>query len=131
MPIGAVWQEDRRGAERLGFMSDDRLPTALFLEAHFRRLTAEGSFYYIVNKGAYASGTIIVKINGLENGCVLLQQQRDFDGNLGWMNLFKGRAVEEFEVDAYIQRAIHRDPDVWVVEIEDRKLKNPFEGKVF
>jgi hypothetical protein len=112
-------------------MADDRLPTALFLDAHFRRLTAQGTFYYILNKGAYASGTIIIKINGRENGCLLLQQQRDIDGNLGWMKLFKGNTVEESEADAYIQRAVSRDPDVWAIEIEDRQLANPFEGKIF
>ena len=112
-------------------MGDDRLPTALYLDAHFRRLDAEGVFYYVPHKGAHVSGTILVKINGFENGCVLLQQQRDLGGSLGWMKLFKGMTVEESEVDAYIQRAVGRDPDIWVIEIEDRQLKNPFEGKVF
>lgn len=112
-------------------MSDDRLPSALFIEAHLRRLEAEGVPYYVLNKGAYASGTILLKLNGRENGFIGLQQQRDLDGNLGWMKLFKGQIVEESEVDAYIQRAIDRDPDIWVIEIEGRGLKNPFEGKVF
>ncbi len=112
-------------------MADDRLPTALFLDAHFRRLTTEGVFYYILNKGAYVAGTIIIKINGRENGCIVLQQQRDMDGNLGWMKLFKGQTVEESDADAYIQRAVDRDPDVWAVEVEDRQLGNPFEGKIF
>ncbi len=112
-------------------MTDDRLPTALWVEAHLQILTQKGVPYYIPNKGAYASGTVMLKINGLEAGCLVLQQQRDLDGEMGWMALFKGETVAESEADAYIQRAIDRDPDVWVIEIEDRDLKNPFEGKVF
>lgn len=110
---------------------DDRIPTALFVDAHLRRLDAEGVFYYILQKGAHASGTIMVKINDRANGCIVLQQQRDLDGNMGWMKLFKGQVVAETEADSTITRARDRDPDLWVIEIEDKDLKNPFEGKVF
>ena len=112
-------------------MQDDRLPTKLFLDAHLNRLRMEAVPYYIWNKGAYGSGTILLKINGIENGCLVLQQQRNLDGELGWMTLFKGGKVPESEADAYLKRAIDRDPDIWAIEIEDRGLKNPFEGKVF
>lgn len=112
-------------------MVDDRLPTALLLDIHFRRFMTEGIPYYILNKGAHAAGTILLKLNGRENGCVVLQQQRNLDGQMGWMKLFKGQAVEETEADGYIQRAVARDPDLWAIEVEDRSLTNPFEGKIF
>lgn len=112
-------------------MTDDRIPTHLLMDIHLRRLTTEGVPYYILNKGAPASGTILLKLNNRQNGCVVLQQQRDLEGVMGWMKLFKGQVVEESEADAYIKRAVDRDPDVWVVEVEEPTLKNPFEGKVF
>lgn len=110
-------------------MSEDRLPTGLWLEGQLRHLNANGQAYYIANKGAYASGTVILKLNMLENGCRVLTQVRDHAGALGWMNALKSETVAEAEADAYIRRAVDRDPDVWVVEIEDRAGKNPFEGK--
>jgi hypothetical protein len=112
-------------------MTDDRLPTSLWIEIHLRHLTTAGIPYYIHNKGAPASGTVLVKLNNRENGCVVLQQQRDLSGELGWIKLFKGQVVAEKEADAYITRAVERDPDVWAIEIEDKDLKNPFEGKIF
>lgn len=112
-------------------MTDDRLPTALWVDAHLHALTLQGTPYYIVNKGAYAAGTVMVKIVAVGEGCKLLQQQRDLNGLLGWLGLFKGETVAESEADAYIRRAVGRDPDLWVIEVEDRSLANPFEGKIF
>jgi len=112
-------------------MADDRLPTGLWVEGHIHQLTLRGIPYYIHNKGPYASGTVLLKINGLENGCMLLQQQRDFDGNMGWMDLRDGDKVAESEVDSYIRKAIDMDPDLWVIEYEDRTLENIFDGEIF
>jgi hypothetical protein len=38
--------------------------------------------------------------------------------------------VAEAEADAYIARHVARDPDVWVLEIEDRKGQYQLDGKV-
>ena len=110
---------------------DNRIPTAVWVDAHLRKFQADGKSFYIVNKGAYATGTVLLKINTLGQGCLLLQQQRNLDGELGWMKLFKGEISPEPEVDDFIRRALDRDPDLWVVEIEDRAGQNPFEGKIF
>ena len=111
-------------------MTDDRLPTSLWLDAHFRTLTRQGVFYTIINKGAPASGTVMLKLYAPGQGAKLLQQQRDLDGVMGWLALFNGETVEEGKADDYIRRAVDRDPDVWVIEIEDKAFRNPFEGKV-
>lgn len=110
---------------------DDRIPTAVWVDAQLRKFQAEGKSCYVMNKGAYATGTVILKINLLGSGCFLLQQQRNLDGELGWMRLMKGEVVSEITVDDYIRRAIDRDPDLWAIEIEDKEGINPFEGKIF
>jgi hypothetical protein len=106
--------------------SDDRLPTALWVEAHLRKLTAEGIPYYVLNTGAYASGIVMLKLMDFAQGCRVLIQQRDLEGNLGWMET--AGDTDEEKADAYIKRAIERDPDLWAIEIEARDLTNPFEG---
>ena len=111
-------------------MSDDaRLPTDLWVSAHLRQCSGRGIPVYVLHKGAYAAGTVMVKIV-MAGTCKLLNQARDLDGNMAWMDIFDGGAVDEKEADAYIQRSIKRDPDVWVIEVEDASGKNPFEGKI-
>ena len=47
-----------------------------------------------------------------------------------WMAAFSGELVAETEADAYISRAMARDPDLWVVEIESPDGWHPFEGRL-
>lgn len=110
---------------------NERLPTELWVTAHLRQCAAKAVPAYVVHKGALAAGTVMVKIVVRGKGCRLLNQSRDMEGNLGWMDLFEGEIVDETRADQYIQRAIARDPDVWVIEVEDASGKNPFEGKIF
>ena len=111
-------------------MSDDQLPTALWVEGHLRQLEAQAIPYYVVNRGNHASGTVMLKLFAPGQGCKLLQQQRDFDGNMAWTNALPQDVVEESKADDYIRRAITRDPDIWVIEIEDKTYANPYDGKV-
>lgn len=110
---------------------DDRLPTELWVGAHLRALHARNIPVYVVRKGALASGTVMLKIVMPGKTCKLLNQSRDIDGNMGWMDMFDGEIVDEAKADAYIQRSMSRDPDLWVIEIEDKSGQNPFEGKIF
>ena len=110
-------------------MHDDRLPTEVWVMAHLRQCLTEGTPVTVVHKGDAKGGTLVLKLNLLEQGCRVLSQARDLDGALGWLAAFKGEAVPEAEADEHIARALARDPDLWVVEIEDRDGHHPFEGK--
>ncbi len=99
--------------------------------AHIRQCLAEGIPATVAHKGDAKGGTLMLKLNLLEGGCRVLSQARGLDGALGWLAAFKGEAVPEAEADQHIARAISRDPDLWVVEIEDRDGHHPFEGKQF
>ncbi len=85
----------------------------------------------VVRKGNRLSGALLLKISRHQDGCRVLSQMRDLDGAMGWMAAFDGACVPEADADAYIERAISRDPDLWVIEIEDRDGRNPFEGREF
>lgn len=108
---------------------EPRLPVHLWIDAQLSPLNARGIYYYIHQRGEKNTGTILLKLNGLDGQCRLLTQQRDLDGHLGWMSACREENIEEPKADEYIKRAILRDPDLWVIEIEDRDMQNPFEGK--
>ncbi len=111
-------------------MPEARLPTELWIKAHVRRCSASGIPVTVSRRGDPHSGVVIVKINQLEAGCRVMVQARDLDGRLGWLPALEGRLVPEAEADAYIDRQAGRDPDLWVVEVEDRLGRNWFEGRI-
>lgn len=110
--------------------SDGRLPAELWIKAHLRRCMVDGIHATVVHRGEKNSGTLLLKLHQLGQGVKLLNQTRDMDGAIAWMPALGGKLVPEAEADAYIERAVQRDPDVWVVEIETRDGTHPFEGKV-
>lgn len=84
----------------------------------------------MLRRGDPTGGMVLLKINRIEQGCTMLTQTRDPAGRLAWLAAMAGALVPEAEADAYIARAVKRDPDLWVVEIESRSGEHPFEGRV-
>ena len=111
-------------------MSEERLPTELWVQAHLRRCSVEATPAMLLRRGEPERGTVLLKLNQIEAGCRILTQARDIDGQLGWLAALGGKLVPEAEADAYVARAVDRDPDLWVIEIEDRAGRNPFDGKL-
>jgi len=110
-------------------MSDDRLKAEFWIMANVRRCNDNGVTAMVVRRGDSQGGTLLVKINQFDLGCKVLTQARDIYGAAGWLAAFAGNLVPEAEADEYIARAMSRDPDLWVVEIESRDGWHPFEGK--
>ena len=104
----------------------DRLPTAMWVSAGLRQLSVAGVPAAVVHKGEGESGTLVIKLALLDGTAKVLTESRDMDGGLGWMAPLGDDPVQEDKADAYVRRSIDRDPDIWVVEIEDRKGRNPF-----
>lgn len=107
---------------------ETRIPTHLWVEAEIRRLSTLGIGVYVVTRGDKSGGMVLQKISNLEGQCRLLGQQRDLLGHLVWINALQDDLIDESEADAYIRRAMERDPDLWVVEIEDRSLKESLQS---
>ena len=108
-----------------------RIPVHIWIEAEIRRLSTEGYGVYVAARGDKTGGIVIQKISNLQGQCRLLIQQRDLDGKLGWVNALQADVVEEGDADAYTRRAISRDPDLWVVEIEDRTMSAFMQNTTF
>lgn len=110
---------------------DARLPTHVWVEAELRRLSDRGIGVYVAHRGDKMGGMVLQKVSNLAGECRLLGLQRDLLGKLVWINVLQDEVVEEREADAYIRKAVERDPDLWVIEIEDRAMQTIFGGSVF
>jgi hypothetical protein len=110
-------------------MSNDRLPTEFWVAAKLRQFNATGTGAYLVRRGDAERGSVIARLVD-RDGARILVQVRDLDGRLAWMAVKEGVALPADEADAYITRAIARDSDVWVIEVETKRGENPFEGKL-
>lgn len=107
---------------------ETRIPTHLWVEAEVRRLSGAGHGVYVAARGDKTGGMVIQKISDMAGNCRLRGQQRDLLGKLVWINILQDEIVPEREADAYIKRAVERDPDLWVVEIEDRTMQAALTG---
>jgi len=111
-------------------MVEARLRTEIWVQAAVRRANAEGGIVTVVAKGDPTSGSVLVKVNRFADGCEVLAETRDAAGERAWYRGTGAAPVDEPTADAYIERARRRDPDLWVVEVEDRTGRLPFAGKV-
>jgi hypothetical protein len=111
-------------------MSEGRIATELWVMAHLRQCSARGIMATVVKRGDDWGGAVVIKLNLIGPGFKVLTQSRDIDGNTAWMQAKDGAILTEQDADDYIARQTARDPDLWVIEIEDREGKIPFAGKV-
>lgn len=106
---------------------EPRLKTKTWVQASVRRADIEGLAVFVVRSGDPDAGSVLVKLNRFENGCVVYSQTYDDAGQRAWIAATGEEPVEEKTADAYIARTVEFDPDLWVIEVEDRDGRLPFE----
>lgn len=72
-------------------------------------------------KGDADAGVILLKLSYLEGMAQVLSQTRDAEGNPAWLRATGAEPVADEKAEAYIERSLKIDSDLWVLEIEDPK----------
>jgi len=108
----------------------DRLKTRFQIQAALRLATTQNIPVVVARRGDDDAGVILLKLNRRDLGFEALVQSRGGNGDLVWQRVSGAAPVPESEVDAYIERAVKRDPDLWVIEIEDRDARPLFAGAI-
>jgi hypothetical protein len=96
-----------------------RLTARFWVDAYLTRLRLQDIPAYVVAHGDDTGGAVLVKLATLDGRAVLFQRSFDLmTGDRRWVELATG---DEREVDATVTRQRSFDPDLWVVEVEDRQ----------
>ena len=101
-----------------------RLKAGIFVRALIRRGQVAGASAFVVRSGSEEAGAIILKVSRLNGAVLVLNQARNAKGELVWAQALGGWS-EDARAAAWCDKQVGFDPDLWIVEIEDR------EGRAF
>jgi hypothetical protein len=96
-----------------------RLASGVWVSAYLTRLRLADIPAYVTAKGDATAGAVVVKVALLDGSARAWERRSDLmTGARAWFLLAEG---QEAEVDALVTRTKGRDPDLWVIELEDRQ----------
>ncbi|SEL94898.1 hypothetical protein SAMN05443999_11050 [Roseovarius azorensis] len=96
-----------------------RLTARFWVDAYLARLRLADIPAFVVAHGDDTGGAVMIKLNTLDGRARLWQRSFDLmTGARVWVVLAEGN---EAGVDAAIARQRGFDPDLWVIEVEDRE----------
>jgi hypothetical protein len=105
-----------------------RIATELRVMALVRRCSAGGAAAFVMRRGDAERGALFIKVATLDGRAKLFgPAPASFDdagGERPTTALLDPAGVGEAEADAFIAQQADYDPDLWVVEIEDRAGRN-------
>ena len=102
-----------------------RLKSAIWVAAYVRRCHIEGAYAVVRRRGAEEAGAVFIKVSRLDGTADLYgpAPQSAFDEARPSDRVFtclKGGSAAEQEAETYLARELRVDPDIWIVEVEDR-----------
>ncbi|SNT59349.1 MULTISPECIES: DUF1491 family protein [unclassified Tardiphaga] len=102
-----------------------RLKSAIWVAAYLRRCQTEGVFGAVRRRGAEEAGAVFVKVALLDGTAMLYTPapQTAYDESRPVDRVFAAsppQPVEERKIEERLQKEISFDPDVWIVETEDK-----------
>lgn len=95
-----------------------RLTSGFWVSAYLARLDLAGIPAFVTARGDATAGAVLVKVATLDGQARAWQRSFDLTSDARvWVVLAEGA---EAAVDAVITRQRSFDPDLWVIEIEDK-----------
>ena len=95
-----------------------RLTADIWVSAYLTRLRLVEIPAFVVKRGDATAGAVLIKLNTLDGQACCYQRSFDLmTGERTWVVLADG---VEAEVDASVAKQCGFDPDLWVIEVEDR-----------
>jgi hypothetical protein len=100
----------------------EELKTWIWAQALVRRAQVGGAFATVARRGDSDAGAVLVKVTKMRGQARLYAPAQNGEGERIWLDLSNGAlGDDEAAVDAYMSKRGATDPDLWVIEIEDRQ----------
>lgn len=97
---------------------EPRLASGLWVSAYLTRLRLADIPAFVTAKGDATAGAVVVKSATLDGRACAYARSFDLMNDCRtWVVLAEGA---EPDVDAALARARRTDPDLWIIEVEDR-----------
>jgi hypothetical protein len=100
-----------------------RLKTSIWVDAFLRQAMVNGHFGAVIHKGAEEAGSVLLVVNHLDGTHDLLEPPPGPSYNDQGVRRFVKyvqQAQSWPDISDRIARKRKSDPDIWVVEVEDR-----------
>ena len=107
-----------------------RLKSGIWVAAYIRRCQIEGAQALLRRRGADEAGAVFIKISRLDGTAEVFgpAPQSAFDearpADRAFVRCMKTQPAPEHDAEVYLARQIGFDPDIWIVEVEDRAGRN-------
>jgi hypothetical protein len=107
-----------------------RLKSGIWVAAYIRRCQVEGAQAVLRRRGADEAGAVFIKVSRLDGTAEVFSPapQTAFDearpADRAFIRSLKPEHATEADAEAYLARQIKFDPDIWIVEVEDRAGRN-------
>lgn len=108
---------------------EPRVKAGIWVSMALRLADAAGRPGAVLRRGDADAGGVLCVLRG-RTGLSVLSQVRDAEGRAAWLRATGEAPVAQEAADAYVERQVARDPDLWVVEFEAPDLAPPFEGRI-
>lgn len=106
-----------------------RLRSDIWVKAYLRACSTQGAHAVVVRHGDDDAGAIYIKISRLDGSAFAFgPAPAGLSGAASerkWILLTRDSHANEHDVDAMLKREAEFDPDLWIIEVEDR------EGRAF
>jgi hypothetical protein len=107
-----------------------RLKSGIWVAAYIRRSQIEGAQAVLRRRGADEAGAVFIKVSKLNGTAEVFgpAPQSTFDearpADRAFIHALKTQPASEADAEAYLARQVKFDPDIWIIEVEDRAGRN-------
>ena len=117
--LNSIRYKDKKG----DILSEPALKAGLWVSALIRTCDINSIPAVVRRRGDPDAGSIVLRLDRLNGRSEVLTQIRDAEGRRCWLRVLGNGPAADMDVEEYLKRRVRSDPDIWIVEIEDRDAR--------